>query len=1100
MPTRILPTLFALLLPLSPLLAQGRTDYMNVESPQVKPITVARVGGHDYLLACNTPDNSVEIWDTDETLPQAQRFIKRVPVGLEPVTVRFNPVTSRFYTANFLGDSVSVVELVDQGGVLEVNFEQTAWVGDEPMDVAFLDLGAGHVLYVTLNTASGIGIWDALTMAPVLPRVDLVDPTTSPNRGIKEPRTILIKGTRIYVLGHKGGFDFPGFGFYDFDIFIGDLGGVHQASIANLGTNNFNMAFLSDGQLFVVSGEANNFLPLTTPDVADEPTGFVKTVFYYLPNPDDATPVILRRDLNDVDGNGSPVPKASALAQATDLAVLERVGQAPKVFFTAFGSDRLGVIEPDPNTDPYSWPLRRITIKNLPGSISTLAGPRGLALKDALPAPPVGFSDPGDRLYVLNRVENSVSVIDPNAETLLQTFALKNNPTPAYITRGRPFLYDARISGNGFVSCSSCHDDARTDDLSWRLGDPPNRNPYSLSLTGGLNSKGEADQALEFARNGYPADKLEMVTQSLQGLLDWEVNPEGSSLVTNGPYHWRGDKPVFQAFNEAFVTLLGGDNLGTAEDPKGLTDQQMDEYAEFINSVHYPPNPLEPLDRVYTGELGDPDDESTGSEALRGMKLFHTRPLTICAGRSCVQCHSLPDGSNNRITEVALLPPLLGFTLVTNSQPIETAAMRGLLQKEGLLEKAAGENGTVQISHFSELHNGAVPSLNQFINLFAVDLNGPGSQDLMDVQEFAREFDWGVAPIVGIPLTITQGHLSDPNLGMDFDLAESQARAANSGLVALAWIGGILRGFWFDLTGGTEGYHEEPGGSVIDRASLLALIAGPEDRIVLMGVPLGDERRIASPSGTTTPLGGPTPSEVELQPMVPNTAYAGVPSLRKNWIPVADRKNPGNVLGSPGNHGPGMGGGGGGGLPNPGDQTDPNAFHWNGFTPSVPFAKALRLFQYGLIRDGQASFGVTSLHHEAPRRFRVAGRNIRPGAKLILLVPDDPAGPPNPQGGPNQIRTIRLELPLYATGIFLSDGRQVWESAVETDPFVTYMLLLGGPKAPGVKKASADVFDKIPEPPPAGMFDPLAWNFHHVSVVNEDGTQVDAGWQRLKLQ
>src|SRR5262245_57003996 len=86
--------------------SQGRTEYFNVESPQVKPITVARIQNHDYLLVCNTPDNSLEIWDTDETLSVDLRFKKRVRTGLEPVSVRFNPTNSRAYTANFLGDSI----------------------------------------------------------------------------------------------------------------------------------------------------------------------------------------------------------------------------------------------------------------------------------------------------------------------------------------------------------------------------------------------------------------------------------------------------------------------------------------------------------------------------------------------------------------------------------------------------------------------------------------------------------------------------------------------------------------------------------------------------------------------------------------------------------------------------------------------------------------------------------------------------------------------------------------------------------------------------------------------------------------------------------
>src|SRR5262245_8734845 len=133
--------------------AQGRTDYFNVESPQVKPITVARLGGHDYILACNTPDNSLEIWDTDETL--SNRFKGRVRVGLEPVSVRYrpdalDPTTGRAYTADFLGDSITVIALSAQAGTVTAEVVMTHDVGDEPMDIAFSQDGLSA--FVTHNT------------------------------------------------------------------------------------------------------------------------------------------------------------------------------------------------------------------------------------------------------------------------------------------------------------------------------------------------------------------------------------------------------------------------------------------------------------------------------------------------------------------------------------------------------------------------------------------------------------------------------------------------------------------------------------------------------------------------------------------------------------------------------------------------------------------------------------------------------------------------------------------------------------------------------------------------------------------------------------
>lgn len=90
-------------LPFARASAQGQGTYMNVESPQVSPIALATVGTRKLLVVCNTPDDSIEIWDTNETiLPLEARFLDRLRVGLEPVSVLVRG--DRFWTANFLGD------------------------------------------------------------------------------------------------------------------------------------------------------------------------------------------------------------------------------------------------------------------------------------------------------------------------------------------------------------------------------------------------------------------------------------------------------------------------------------------------------------------------------------------------------------------------------------------------------------------------------------------------------------------------------------------------------------------------------------------------------------------------------------------------------------------------------------------------------------------------------------------------------------------------------------------------------------------------------------------------------------------------------------
>jgi YVTN family beta-propeller protein len=76
------------------------------------------------------------------------------------------------------------------------------------------------------------------------------------------------------------------------------------------------------------------------------------------------------------------------------------------------------------------------------------------------------------QLYVLNRFDGTVSVINAANETVTTTVPFYD-PTPTPIKVGRKHLYDThRTSGLGQTSCGSCHIDGRMDRLAWDLGDP----------------------------------------------------------------------------------------------------------------------------------------------------------------------------------------------------------------------------------------------------------------------------------------------------------------------------------------------------------------------------------------------------------------------------------------------------------------------------------------------------------------------------------------------------------------------------------------------------------------------------------------------------
>src|SRR5204863_2976367 len=82
---------------------------------------------------------------------------------------------------------------------------------------------------------------------------------------------------------------------------------------------------------------------------------------------------------------------------------------------------------------------------------------------------------------------------------------------------------------------------------------------------------------------GFDPQKGPMTTQTLRAMLE--------------PLHWRGDRPTMNAFNKAFVGLLGREDIGPIGGaPAGLTADQMELFRQFALRMHMPPNPYRNVD------------------------------------------------------------------------------------------------------------------------------------------------------------------------------------------------------------------------------------------------------------------------------------------------------------------------------------------------------------------------------------------------------------------------------------------------------------------------------------------------------------------------
>ena len=1027
--------------------AQSVQGYYNVESQQVRPITVATVGGHDFLLVCNTPASTVEIYDTNNN-----SFRTAIPTGAEPVSVTWSPALQRLYTANFLGDSVTSASLTFNSltNVLTATLLRTDFVGDEPNHVA---VRPGETqLWVTLGSMSAVAVVDPTTLLPIAPgfnRIDLLD--AAGTKAVKEPRTVLFQGTNAFILNHRGGKVTDALPTtYDLDVWRQDTTTNAITTFGGMGTTNFNMVLASNGDLYVVGTDAQFDQAVDEPGVANMLGGFAQTFLYRL-LPDGT---IQRRDLNK-DTVGVEVAKALSVAHVSDILLFETGGVVSKVYLAAFNSDRVAVaLVPAGAGDTWSISTR-IPITPVRNDITnTMAGPRGLALKTAK----VGVvGDPGNRVYVMNRLDNSVSVINPTNDTLVTTFLLQREPTPAVIRNGRKFLYDARLSQNGFGACASCHTDGRSDWLQWKLSHDLGGLPTTTftSLKDGILPAPPPSEV-------FPVDKGGLVTQTLQGMLNYPVEAASQSSFTNEPLHWRADKPKFEDFNGAFVDLLKGSLLTTGP------NSQMAAFRAFVMTIAYPPNPEEALDRRPRGTLGSLTDDTSGTGALRGMKLFHMRGLPhaggdVLGGRSCVGCHALPEGSENLVSMRTLSErSVVGSG--TLLEPMETAALRLLRQKEAVLEKGSSATpATIRTALFGLEHQGSpAVSINSFIsaaNSFRIDLPGDTNfpplwttEDLLSsLIQLNREWDTGTGPSVGRPVFVDAANKALSATTVSLNFAETQAGLANHGLVAQAVIGGARRGFWWDLTGTVPMYQEEPTGTLRNRAQLLALI-GPNDRMVFQAVALGSERKMAWPSNTGNPanLIG-TPTGLSLESMVTDSFWQDVPGMRNTWQPA----------------------------PPPGV----TPFTWlGGSVPTPPFLQKIRILQQGILTDGAGlNLGLPHLRHDAPRRLRVAGNSIRHGAFMTLTVPG--------------LGSLRLDL--HPTNTTNAAGRRIWVTHAELEPLLYCQLLLGGPTAPGVAAVMNGTFTN--ETPPANTFAPATANSYTLRVDNPGSGFGIVLAQRLRL-
>ena len=596
--------------------------FFNFESPLSHGLALSKSG--NTLVTVNTPSRQICVYSLED--PQKPRWQRAIPVGVEPVAVALKS-ESEAWVVNHVSDSVSVVDL-KRGVVID-----TISVGDRPGDIVFandnalafvssmnqrcvfvIDANSREVLKTipipgndprTLAVSNdGKTVWVAIYLSgngtTILPfdRAPSPPKPTNPSLPPAPPQGVIV-GSRVAFAENLIDFELA-----DNDVFEIDVDSLEiRKTYQDVGTVLFNMAQNPQShELWVTNTESLN-------EIRFEPAlkgHFVENQITRL-----GAWGKLITDLNSVP-SVETLPRERALSQAiaqpTDV-VFGNNGET--AYVSSFGTDRIAILDLQGNI------TSRIELGNEPANETeprTKRGPRCLALRpDA------------SLLYVLNRLSNSISVIDLQKQSVVdETFMV--DPTPDFIREGRGYLYDAKLSAWGTASCASCHIDGDRDGLAWDLGDP----------TGDLFSNGSSAPL-------HPM-KGPLLTQTLKGLSGERI------------FHWRADRPGLESFNDTFATLLGGEPLD---------EDDLATFVQYQKSIQFGPNSA----ATFNKEL---NSEWVGSSAAAGKAIFETR---LDIGREsqntfrCIDCHTKPSGSGSS-----------GFT-GTIGQSTKVAQLRGLAER-----------------------------------------------------------------------------------------------------------------------------------------------------------------------------------------------------------------------------------------------------------------------------------------------------------------------------------------------------------------------------------------------------------------------------------
>ena len=209
--------------------------------------------------------------------------------------------------------------------------------------------------------------------------------------------------------------------------------------------------------------------------------------------------------------------------------------------------------------------------------------PRGMTL-----------SPDGKRLYVANRMDDNLSLIDTVTDTVISTINLGGSKPVTPRREGEQIFYSARYAFQGQFGCANCHIDGTFDGLQWDL---------------------EPD--------GFGKDIVD--------------NRSIESLSGTEPFKWNGSNPNL-------TTECGPRTAMYFYRSQSYDNQELARLVTFVLSIPLRPNRY----RLPDGQLTAA--QARGKEIFRRMRFKSGRPIP--RHNQCTYCHSGPRFTNQKLAYV----------------------------------------------------------------------------------------------------------------------------------------------------------------------------------------------------------------------------------------------------------------------------------------------------------------------------------------------------------------------------------------------------------------------------------------------------------------